>query len=74
MTTRAINPTAIVNTSFYDYVQATQERLVPHMLGGIPDYAYREDYAIRKGLKKIPGFVPIAKILTGQVVPSLLKY
>jgi Zn-dependent protease with chaperone function len=65
------NPTATLKPSFFDYVQASEERLAPHMKSGIPDYAYREDYQIRKQIKKLPGFFPFIKFLTSQVVPLM---
>ncbi|MDR0905484.1 MAG: M48 family metallopeptidase [Oscillospiraceae bacterium] len=65
------NPLMAVDYSFYDYVTASQSRLAPHLIDGVPDYAYREDFALRKHIKRLPGFYPLAKALTNQYVPLI---
>jgi Zn-dependent protease with chaperone function len=67
------NPTEMVNASFYDYVQASQERLTKHLIKGVPDYAYKEDFELRSKIKKLPGFISLIKVIYSSVIPLRIQ-
>ena len=58
------NPTESVNVSFAGYVKNRKAKTGSHLeAGGIPDYAYGNDFVLRQKLKAIPGFYPVAKAI-----------
>ena len=65
------NPTGEVDISFDNYVSARSRKFEKHWVGGIPDYAYASDFALRQKIKAIPGAYRIFKALNSQVVPQM---
>lgn len=63
------DPTAAVNVNFADYVAERTARQGAHLDGGIPDYAYAADYAIRRKIRAMPGVFPLFKAITASYVP-----
>ena len=64
------NPTDTIDVSFDAYVKKRKAGTEAHLEGGgIPDYAYGNDYVLRQKIKALPGFYPLAKALTNTVVP-----
>jgi len=63
------NPTDDINVSFNEYVLNRQGVYASHVQGGIPDYAFDSDYALRKKIKALPGIYPFFKALTSTWVP-----
>lgn len=63
------NPTNDVSISFSKYVADRSRKFDGHLEGGIPDYAYASDYAMRQKIKAIPGAFPFFKAVTSTVVP-----
>ena len=63
------NPTNDVNISFNSYVNERQKVHNKHLEGGIPDYAFASDYAIRQKIKTLPGIYPFFKAVTSSYVP-----
>ncbi len=55
------NPTSEINLSFSDYVAERTMKEAKHLKGGIPDYAYASDFALRQKLHSIPGFYAFFK-------------
>ncbi len=68
---KRINPTEAVSVDFTEYVREKKERMKPHMQGGIPDYAYGSDCVLRQKLRAVPGFYPLAKMITNTYVPRM---
>jgi hypothetical protein len=65
----AENPTSKVNINFSKYVQNRSRKFEGHLEGGIPDYAYASDCAMRQKIKAIPGAFPFFKAVTSSIVP-----
>lgn len=65
------NPTETIDVSFLAYVRERKAATQSHMEGGIPDYAYGPDYVLRQKIKATPGFYPLARAITGTVVPRM---
>ena len=65
----AENPTRAIDVSFSAYLNKRKELTESHMQGGIPDYAYGSDYAMRQKIRALPGVFAFFKALTSQVVP-----
>ncbi len=63
------NPTDDIDISFNSYVLERQKVHNKHLEGGIPDYAFASDYAIRQKIKALPGVYPFFKALTSTYVP-----
>ena len=63
------NPTRNIDVSFSSYLNKRKALTESHMQGGIPDYAYGSDYAMRQKIRAIPGVFAFFKALTSQVVP-----
>jgi Zn-dependent protease with chaperone function len=63
------NPTNSIDISFDRYVEERSYKVSLHTEGGIPDYAFATDYALRQKLKAIPGVYSFFKAVTSQVVP-----
>lgn len=65
------NPTDVLNVSFSEYVKNRKAVTEAHMEGGVPDYSYGPDYAIRQKIRAIPGAFAFFKALTSQVIPKI---
>ncbi len=63
------NPTDDIDISFNSYVKERERVQSKHLEGGIPDYAFASDYAIRQKIKALPGVYPFFKALTATYVP-----
>lgn len=63
------NPTDDIDVSFNSYVLERQKVHNKHLEGGIPDYAFASDYAIRQKIRALPGVYPFFKALTSTYVP-----
>ena len=63
------NPTNEIDISFTKYVANRSQKFDGHLEGGIPDYAYASDFAMRQKIKAIPGAFPFFKAVTSTVVP-----
>ena len=64
------NPTETIDVGFDAYVKKRKAGTESHLEGGgIPDYAYGNDYVLRQKIKALPGFYPLAKALVNTVVP-----
>lgn len=63
------NPTSTIDVDFERYVKKRSYKNSMHLEGGIPDYAFSSDYALRQKLKAIPGCYSFFKAVTSQVVP-----
>ncbi len=66
-----INPTETIDVSFSSYIKDRKMKTELHMEGGIPDYAYGPDFALRQKIKAIPGIFPLFKAITNQYVPYI---
>lgn len=64
------NPTDDIDISFNSYVMERQNFHNKHLEGGIPDYAFASDYAIRQKIRVLPGVYPFFKALTATYVPK----
>ncbi|MDI9470195.1 MAG: M48 family metallopeptidase [Bacillota bacterium] len=65
------NPTQEINISFDDYVRERTERIGRRMEGGVPNYAFASDYALRQKINQIPGVFTVFKALTSHMVPVM---
>lgn len=65
------NPTQTIDVSFGAYVNARKAASQAHLEGGIPDYAYGPDYALRQKIRAIPGVFALFKAITDEYVPYL---
>jgi len=65
-----LNPTESIDISFSAYVKNRKALTEPHMEGGIPDYAYGSDYALRQKIKATPGIYKLAKAVASSWVPQ----
>jgi Zn-dependent protease with chaperone function len=64
------NPTSTIDVSFLNYIKERSYKESLHIEGGIPDYAFATDYALRQKLKAIPGIYSFFKAVTSQIVPE----
>lgn len=64
-----VNPTQSIDVDFQRYVAQRRSATDSHMEGGVPDYAYGQDYVLRQKLRAIPGLYAYCKALTSAVVP-----
>ncbi len=64
------NPTNTIDTSFNKYVKERSSKNSLHIEGGIPDYAFASDYALRQKLNAIPGVYSFFKAVYNHVVPK----
>lgn len=63
------NPTESIDLDFTRYAAQRRQTTEAHMEGGLPDYAYGQDYALRQKLRAVPGLYAFCKALTNAVVP-----
>ncbi len=63
------NPTDDIDISFNSYVMEREKTYNKHLEGGIPDYAFASDFAIRQKIRALPGVYPFFKALTSTYVP-----
>lgn len=66
---RTSNPTNAIEIDFKDYIAQRQRTDNLHLEGGIPDYAFASDYALRQKIKAVPGVFAFFKALTSTYVP-----
>lgn len=64
-----VNPTTEININFSDYIKERTMKEEKHLEGGIPDYAYASDYALRQKVRSIPGVFPFFKAVLNYQVP-----
>ena len=63
------NPTSTLDIDFEKYMKARKQSSDAHLQGGIPDYAYGPDYAMRQKINAIPGAYALFKAITDHYVP-----
>ena len=68
---KTFNPTDNIDVGFDSFVKSKQDVHDANLEGGIPNYAFASDYAIRKKIMAIPGVFPFFKAVTNTVVPFM---
>jgi Zn-dependent protease with chaperone function len=63
------NPTDALDVRFSEYIRYRKSLTESHLEGGIPNYAYGNDYMLRQKIKTIPGAYKLAKAMANYIVP-----
>ncbi|MFH1465171.1 MAG: M48 family metallopeptidase [Pseudomonadota bacterium] len=69
MSTPSFDPTALIDLDFAAYIASRKAHFAERSHGGVPDYAFNLDHAIRRKLNAIPLLRRTGELLTSYVVP-----
>lgn len=71
--TNSFNPLMDINTSFSDYLIARTRSFQDHVVGGVLDYAFDADFAMRQKIGGFSGWSRLYKTITGNDIPNKFK-